>query len=1196
MEAKLERIRKQVTSKLENQKLYAQTLIAVEEMTTLQSSQGSAELVGALLYVLDEVFPFLPQSVLRSKFNEVHAILEKVFEEHKEENPIVRSIIGCFQELLAFQDGPNWTMPLVKKAYQQILILSVNASPKARKKAQGAVQVILSRPPPPIMIHPAADMTADFVLRVLREATKSDQQAAQQVLALLQTIVPYWPPRKFSALCQVLLQLPKFNNMFLTKAAFDVFESLFDAQDTDLDNDQFAGLLGAICELKPDAVDEKLLPTWLLIVGKAFPAYARMNPNRCGEEIHTVFRLIFADFQKDTRCLHQIANCLSILVEYCVTDQMIEDASSGEQNGLTEIIQTLEHGLGIHFQPAWIHVMTVQQAMFYKLKHFAAPLLNKVVSLIGELRLSPAEAYKEQLDKTLGVAISKMGPEFFLKILPLNLENTSSSGIGRAFLLPLLKTYTTNTSLSYFVNALIPLGDRLAQKGEAAASRDLEIQAKVYETLVHQIWSLAPGFCDLPTDLSRAFNDSVAERFSSLLYSQPELRPTIAQALQFLVEKNQTLANSDAEDAHLIKVFGLTKAEGVQNLQFLSRFAVNYLAVFFNVYSQISPQFRGFMADVIKAYLTITPTDDVNTTFKKVLGMLSQALESNDPAPAASAVAPMSHTMLDLVIIMIPFLDAESCDLLYSGTVQSLLNKEDDSTLQKKGYKVLNHLMSHPNGQKVIAHHLEELEQHLLESTGACTISAKKDRIKTLQGVVSNLTPADLHFIPAILSEVVLASKDNNEKTRNFAFDLLVTMGEKMKTGGIIKASRLEGFDASMPDTQANLQEYFTMVTAGLAGTTAHMISATIGALSRVFFEFKDDIPPELTFELLQTVNVLAASNNREIVKGAIGYVKVCIVILDAGIVQPQLPSIVHSLLKCLQQHRSHFKVKVRHLFERLIRKFGFDTVANLMPEDDRKMINNVQKRRLRAKRKKTATQEDSDDEDNEHSARTVAKKGAFQDAYEEVLYGSDSEIDDDSDNEMVQTVKAAAETLKQQKKKKAKQMQQQQAFIREDEDSPLDFLDRSALGHISSSKPTQRKVKNNKGAFAENDDGRLVIAEPIKGGDQAEDDEAAEDYYMQHVTNPDGFVRDKRNRIKFKKGKDATEDSMEVDDEEGSKKKKVTQRFEKIGKEFRSKKAGGDVKRKGQVDPYSYVPLSKVVKKKGRRDQKVTYTGRVKK
>ncbi|KAI8979642.1 NUC173 domain-containing protein [Mycotypha africana] len=1185
-------------------------------MTTLQSSKGSAELVGALLYLLDEIFPYLPHSVLRSKFAEIIGVIEPTYEEHKDEQPIVRSIIGCLQELLAAQDGPNWSMPLTKKAYQQLLILSANASPKARKRAQDAIRSILSRPPPPVAVHPAADMTADFILRVLHEASKSNQHAAQQMLALLQMIVPYWPSHKFYTLCQSLLQLPKFNNIFLTKASFDVFEALFDAQETDMDNDKFVGLLLAICELKPAAVDERLLPPWLLIVAKAFPAYAKMSPAQCANDISTVFKLIFNDFQQESGCYRQLASCLSTLTEYCITDDLIEQASTGETNSLTEMIELLENGLGVHYQPAWIHVMTVQQAMFNKLNHYAAPLMNGCLALLGELRLSPSEAYKEQLDKTLGMAISTMGPEYFLQVLPLNLENNSQNQVGRAFLLPLLKTYTTNTTLSYFVNVLIPLGDRLAQKAEAAAARELEMQAKVYETLVNQIWSLAPGFCDLPTDLTRAFNDQVAERFSSLLYTQPDLRPTIAQALQLLIEKNQALIKSSADDVHLMRAYGLTRAQAQQNLEFMSKFAVNYLAVFFNVFSQIAPMFRGFMADVIKTYLTITPAADINATFKKVLTMLSQALEtketaSNDPTEPA----PMSHTMLDLAIIMIPFLDAESAELLYNGTTQQLLNQEEDATLQKKGYKVLNHLFACPHGRQVAMNHMDALLAHLLEATAACTISAKKDRIKTINAVVALLPKSDLHFIPAVLSEVVIASKDNNEKTRMVAFDTLVAMGEKMKEGGIVKTSKLDGFDPSTPDAEASINEYFTMVTAGLAGTTAHMISATVGVLSRIFFEFRDDIPDELASELLQTINMLAASNNREIVKAAIGYVKVCIVTLDISLLQPQVGEIVRSLIECQHQHRSHFKVKVRHLFERLIRRFGYDAVAEFVPEEDKKLVVNIQKRRLRAKRKKNAAaagQEESDvEEEDELSARAAAKKGAFQDAYEEVLYGSDSDIDeDDSDEEGAaegdktsNLVKAAAKALNERKTAKTKKLKAAtNAFIREDdEEGPLDFLDRSALGRISSSKPAQRKAKkNNKEAFAKGDDGRLIINEPTtqKGGDE-EVAEAEEDYYMQHVTNPDGFVRDKRNRIKFKKGKDATENAMELDDDEdqsSKKQKRPKKQFEKIGKEFRSKKAGGDVKRKGQADPYSYIPLNKVIKKKGRRDQRLTFTGRVKK
>jgi hypothetical protein len=60
----------------------------------------------------------------------VITIIEGAFEQHKEEQPIVRSIIGCLEVLLKNQDGATWSMPMIKKAYQQLLILSANASPK----------------------------------------------------------------------------------------------------------------------------------------------------------------------------------------------------------------------------------------------------------------------------------------------------------------------------------------------------------------------------------------------------------------------------------------------------------------------------------------------------------------------------------------------------------------------------------------------------------------------------------------------------------------------------------------------------------------------------------------------------------------------------------------------------------------------------------------------------------------------------------------------------------------------------------------------------------------------------------------------------------------------------------------------------------------------------------------------------------
>lgn len=108
--------------------------------------------------------------------------------------------------------------------------------------------------------------------------------------------------------------------------------------------------------------------------------------------------------------------------------------------------------------------------------------------------------------------------------------------------------------------------------------------------------------------------------------------------------------------------------------------------------------------------------------------------------------------------------------------------------------------------------------------------------------------------------------------------------------------------------------------------------------------------------------------------------------------------------------------------------------------------------------------------------------------------------------------------------------------------------------------------------------------------------DRLAGSAYQAARTGVDGMVRDARGRVKFnkntKRGR-ATEAENDVDadmpdldelmGEDASRKKpKTAKKAEKLGSEYRSRRAGGDVKRQGQADPYSYVPLNKAGKQKG--------------
>lgn len=90
-----------------------------------------------------------------------------------------------------------------------------------------------------------------------------------------------------------------------------------------------------------------------------------------------------------------------------------------------------------------------------------------------------------------------------------------------------------------------------------------------------------------------------------------------------------------------------------------------------------------------------------------------------------------------------------------------------------------------------------------------------------------------------------MSAKEPSEKARDAAYALLVTMGRKMKDGGVVDMSLLDGATANPGDVgvrEANIQEFVGMVGASLAAEKDHTISAGVMALSRVLFEFRSTL------------------------------------------------------------------------------------------------------------------------------------------------------------------------------------------------------------------------------------------------------------------------------------------------------------------------------------------------------------------
>lgn len=538
-------------------------------------------------------------------------------------------------------------------------------------------------------------------------------------------------------------------------------------------------------------------------------------------------------------------------------------------------------------------------------------------------------------------------------------------------------------------------------------------------------------------------------------------------------------------------------------------------------------------------------------TFERVAASLETALPEGGSQTQAdkqkqdknqNKMPPMSHTLMDLIITIAPYLPRDSYPGLFK-MASIMINTKEDPQLQKKAYKLIPRLGESEVGKVALQERTQELQQLLLQGSEHASGPARRDRLLALSQILEYLPQTDLHFIPSVLSEVVIATKEVNEKAREAAYELLVAMGEKMALGGTVLQNKVPNMPADAPSVEASLEEYFTMVSAGLAATTPHMISASITAVTRILFEFHAKLSKDTVQNLLEIMDMFLQNPNREIVQSVLGFVKVEVISLPESLVKPRLNTLLANLLVWSHEHKAHFKAKVKHIVERMIRKFGVEEVERACPAEDRKLITNIRKTREHRKKKKQQGNEDGEEQEEK-------PKGRFESEYDQAVYGSESEEEEgDSEDEFI----------KAQSKQRQGKNKRGETYIVEDEDEPLDLLSKRALGNISSTKPLRRKeVPQKKTNVRKNEDGKLILGdsdsddEPSakkKGGKrQAADDqgdvlmdidedgvslEAGINAYVDAIRGKDAAQRGQKGKLKFSNKKRKDEDDMDVDSED---------------------------------------------------------------
>uniref|UniRef100_A0A671R9B9 Uncharacterized protein n=1 Tax=Sinocyclocheilus anshuiensis TaxID=1608454 RepID=A0A671R9B9_9TELE len=1082
-------------------------------MTTLEAVDSS-ESLAAVAYLLNLVMKRMPVAVLKKKFSDTAKALIDIMSNQANTDSLscLRWIISCLATLLRKQDLSVWSYPSTLQIYHGLLSFTVHSKPKVRKAAQQGVCSVLhysdfmfSDNAP--VHHPAAATTAKFCCKELEQSGGSKEDTTTlHVLGLLKDLLSVLPLSSVKSCCETLLRVMTLSHVLVTANAMQAFHKLFSSKPSpaSMSAELNAQIITALYDYVPSENDLQPLLAWLAVMEKAHVHLSSLQSSLSIGHLPRLFSVTMSCLlSPHTQVVSAATQTLKTLLNECVAPQMAEigsvlpNTSAGNGACILKMFHIVEEGLSYRFHASWPFVLQILGCFYRAEGKQAHPIMIKSLQSLSDLRATPQFPFSGELDLAVGSAVESMGPEVVLKAVPLLITGTDDDlEFPQSWLIPVLRDNVKNTQLAYFTSYFLPLANKLKQTADELEQSGQKLMAKVYQTLQMQIWTMLPGFCTKPTDLLASFK-GIARSLGMALNDRPDLRLCICQALRTLINKSCETEEEKAE---------------------LQRFSKNFLPILFNVYSQQpkpgeTASARMAVLDTIRVYLSIT--EQMVCTF---LQKASERLNSADNSEFTRLA------VIDLIVAMAPFTDEVSMTQTFSLIKPFVESK--DSSIQKKAYRVLEEICGGESAscKAFVLQNLEQLKTMLMDSLTTAASSSKRPRLKCLIHIVKQLNEEHRDFITALLPEVILCTKEMSIGARKNAYSLLVEIGNAFVR-----------FCGNLKDA---INEYLGHVFIGLTSSVT-MITCTVLALTRLVFHYKDSIAVSSLELLLQNVCLLLSSRTRDVVKASLGFLKVLLFSMDVKVLASH---IAMEGISNMNDMRRHFRVKLKNIYTKLIRKFGFELVKSMLPADQHKILVNIRKTEARNKRRKLVIKTEEDGSDTEDEKPKVKEE-----SIEDILAETDSDSDEDEKP----------------KKGQKKPMKKGQAWLKEGvSDEPLNFLDPKAAQRVLATNPNLKKAIKKEHGFRMTSDGRLIIKE--------EDD----DYKFLSVP-----VEQKKNPKR--KMHDDLDDDMDVEPTMKYKAGGIgihrpLDRRPEFGTEYKSKKGKGDVKKAGKCDPYAYVPLKK--------------------
>ncbi|XP_053948868.1 RRP12-like protein [Anastrepha ludens] len=1152
----------------------------------------------------------VPDAVLRKRFGETAqtflACLQRFMESNNQN--IVKYIIGCLSVLLCAQDYMTWTYSSNWQYIDAILSFTIYSKPKVRKAAQHAIVSIVHgssfmRPAkdeeeegednttveqPKVTSHPASSRITKFCLNQFKpEVLTNSQTTVLHTLTLLKDILSGLKTEDIRSICENLLSIMTAANVLIRTTCFQTLHALFASRTTNLNGPLCAKLLAAIHEYRPDRADVRQTIAWITVLKEGHIHLASLDLNLCMNALPRFFEICATDLWMSERAeiINSVSNCIKELLYECVKSAC-ESPEKAEvyRIPIIRIIASLEKVLSAPFGEMAKHVILIFTIVFEVCgKYFSKELAPSLLTL--SKRYDTQSALRVQIEHSIIAAIQSMGLENALKTIPL----TNSKGevlLERSWLLPLMREGTKGASFKFFKEFVLPLALDCNNKWHKYAQEKQQSLSHTFELLCCQLWGLFPGFCREPVDPENL--RLIAPTLGNALDNNPEFRAPIFDGLTELI--------LNEESAEIKEV--------------LAKYSKNFLPRLFNIYAQkpngtYEADLRKKGLDVIKLYLTRTPEDVLKELFETAKTQLSSTTVGTFEYDA----------IFDINAVLLIFQTCEVIRVFFEAFIVPVLKNEksklvakDEQKLkkqQRRTYELLRDILTSDAAscQKFARKNSIALQKLILDAFATSCAVCQAARLRCLKILIESrksLTVND-KIVMKTIPEAVISYKEFSTRKENVSEELII-------------------FLANLYQEAGKLNDFVDILTAGFAGDDS-LITNTILAFRTVVQQQGKNLTITTLEFIMEQILVFLVQKARTQAEAAVAFLITFIKVMPSPLVANHLQTIMKSMSAMSKDTKRYCRIQIGYLLKKLCKRFTAEELIKFVPGDDEvthRRLKKIRKQIRRENRKQLNEKDKNDEDDSEDDFVAGLEKKSV--TIDDILADSDSDLPEDMDtNDGVPN-----------KAEKKKQKRGGSTFIREDPEDIVDLADIKSIGNVLTNRPdestnvaggTKTKNKDPNRGFKTAEDGRLIISDKaLRGAGGGGDDESsssdsddADDEAVEKKRAPKRGMevdssddeeelpatsrkRKAQDAISMRSGKStaskyvaggkgihrplgAASDALSMKSgysAKSAKSGKSAAASAFAGSEYTTKKAKGDMKKKGKLDPFAYIPLSR--------------------